>query len=398
MLRLVAPLVGAVLLLAVPAAPAAGDVFNGRIAFVSPRDGADFDIHTMTPAGEDVRALTVNDRNDHQPDWHPSGLGLAYRALVGAQFQVWRMEADGEDQRSIVVRPTTPALEEASQPSWSPDQNGLLFRRSGPLTRVPPAVFRAGPNGENQEELFSDPSRRFWYPSWSPRMDKVLTAITLSPTGDTERGIFTVDPVTRVRTEVFDTPFWDSAPAWSPDGTRIAFESNSDPVGANPENDREIFVMNADGTAVNQLTRNTIHDEGPAWAPDGTQIAYTSGPDNTHGDINVMTAGGIHLRVLTSSFDGADESPDWQAIPAADTDRRCGDAGVAVDVRAAGHGLRCTKARRLAERWSERGMPPELRRYAAHVEDFGGTLRVELIRRQGHRNEELVTFLHPRSA
>jgi TolB protein len=397
MLRLVAPLVGAVLLLAVPAAPAAGDVFNGRIAFVSPRDGADFDIHTMTPAGEDVRALTVNDRNDHQPDWHPSGLALAYRAAVGARFQVWRMGAEGQDQTPTVF-PTGDQREEFSQPSWFPDRSGLLVRRSGPTAVFPPAVFEAGPLGENPRQLFSFAPKRAWYPSWSPQMDRVLTALTLSTSGDTDRGIFTVDRHTLLETRVFDTPFFDSAPAWSPDGTRIAFESDSDPVGANPENDREIFVMNADGTAVNQLTRNTIHDEGPAWAPDGTQIAYTSGSDNTHGDINVMTAGGIHLRVLTSSFEGADESPDWQAIPAADTDRRCGDAGVAVDVRAAGHGLRCTKARRLAERWSERGMPPELRRYAAHVEDFGGTLRVELIRRQGHRNEELVTFLHPRSA
>jgi Tol biopolymer transport system component len=135
-LRLVAPLVGAVLVLAVPAAPAAGDVFNGRIAFVSPRDGTDFDIHTMSPTGDDVRALTVNERNDHQPDWHPSGLALAYRAEVrvrsGNQFQVWRMGAEGQDQTPIITRPDATPLEEASQPSWFPDGTGLLFRRSGP--------------------------------------------------------------------------------------------------------------------------------------------------------------------------------------------------------------------------------------------------------------------------
>jgi len=181
-----------------------------------------------------------------------------------------------------------------------------------------------------------------------------------------------------------------------PDGSRVAFESDSDPLGTNPEGDGEIFVMNADGTGVTQLTRNEgVHDEGPAWAPDGTQITYTSGPDNTHGDINVVTAAGIHLRRLTD-FEGADESPDWQAIPAAETDRRCGDAGVATDVRAAGRGLHCAKARRLAERWSGRGMPDSIRRFDAVVDDFGGTLRVELVRRHGRRGEQLVTFLHPR--
>jgi Tol biopolymer transport system component len=394
MLRRVAPLVGAVLLFAVPVAPAAGDVFNGRIAFTSMRTGPDFDIFTMTPAGDDVRALTVNERNDHQSDWHPGGMALAFRAQVDGRFQVWRMGAAGEDQRALVA-PVAP--EEASQPSWFPDATGLLFRRSGPVRRFPPAVFEAGPNGENPRELFSFAPERSWYPSWSPDMTKVLTAITLSEEGDTDRGIFVVDPVTDTRTQLFDVPdVLDSAPAWAPDGTRIAFETDADPLGTNPEHDREIFVMRADGTGVTQLTRNAgVHDEGPAWAPDGSQIAYTSGLENTQGDINVMTPAGVHLRRLTDS-PGADESPDWQAIPAAETDRRCGDAGAATDVRAAGPGLRCSRARRIAERSSGRGMPDHLRRFDAFVQDFGGTLRVELVRRSGRRNEKLVTFLHPR--
>lgn len=392
MLRLV--LVGAVLLFAVPVAPAAGDVFNGRIAFTSARDGGDFDIFTMTPAGEDLRLLTSNARNDHQPDWHPSGTALAFRAEVARRFQVWRMGAEGQEQREIVAL-TSPR--EASQPSWFPDRTGLLLRRSGkgPVDVFNGAVFRAGPGGENPQEFFSFSGRQF-YPSWSPQMTKVLIAMTMSEPVDTDRGIVTVDPTTLATTKLFDLPgVFDSAPAWAPDGSRIAFESDGDPLGLNPEHDREIFVMNADGTGVTQLTRNEgAQDEGPAWAPDGQQIAYTSGPDNTHGDINVMTAAGVHLRRLTD-FAGADESPDWQAIPAAETDRRCGDAALATDVRAAGHGMPCTKARRLAERWSQRQMPPAIRRFEAHVDDFGGTLRVELLRRKRH-TEQLATFLHPR--
>jgi hypothetical protein len=43
-------------------------------------------------------------------------------------------------------------------------------------------------------------------------------------------------------------------------------------------------------------------------------------------------------------------------------------------------------------------MPAEIRRFDAHVEDFGGTLRVELLRRHGRDKEKLVTFLHQRPA
>jgi Tol biopolymer transport system component len=391
MLRL-AVLAGA-LLLAVAAPPAAGDVFNGRIAFTSVRDGGDFDIFTMTPAGEDLRVLTDNSRNDHQSDWHPSGTALAYRAEDNRQFQVWRMGAQGEDQKPLVAPANT--REEASQPSWFPNQAGLLFRRSGPRALFPPAVFRAGPGGENPALLFSFTRSQF-YPSWSPDMSRVLIALVTSETGDTDRAIVTVDPDSKAQTTLYDVQgVFDSAPAWAPDGSRIAFESDSDPLGLNPEHDREIFVMNADGTGVTQLTRNAIWDEGPAWAPDGSQLAYTSGPDNMHGDINVMTAGGVHLRRLTE-FELADESPDWQAIPAADTDRRCGDEAPATGVRAAGRGMPCAKATRLARRWSERGMPNSIRGFEALVEDFGGTLRIELLRRHGRDKEKLVTFLHPR--
>ena len=144
---------------------------------------------------------------------------------------------------------------------------------------------------------------------------------------------------------------------------------------------------------------------GPAWSPDGTLIAYSSGSDNDHLDINVMTAGGVHLRTLTD-YPGHDESPDWQPIPAPPTDRRCGDlteAGPGVrDVRAAGNGLSCDKALELAARWSLPGTrgnrPAKLKGFHADVEDFGGTQRVVLTHRGNHEddtgNDKLVAFLY----
>ncbi|CAA9473797.1 MAG: Tol-Pal system beta propeller repeat protein TolB, partial [uncultured Solirubrobacteraceae bacterium] len=50
----------------------------------------------------------------------------------------------------------------------------------------------------------------------------------------------------------------DSAPAWSPDGRRLAWESTRDAT------EREIHVMDADGSDVRRLTTNDVHDEGPA--------------------------------------------------------------------------------------------------------------------------------------
>jgi hypothetical protein len=118
-----------------------------------------------------------------------------------------------------------------------------------------------------------------------------------------------MDVATGAVTTLFDysAQSYDSAPAWSPDGRQIAFESNLD-------GDMEIFVMNADGSNVRQLTHNTLWDEGPAWSPDGTRFAFSRGADDLHLDIWTMNADGSDARQLTT-YPGRDESPDWGVNP-----------------------------------------------------------------------------------
>jgi TolB protein len=392
------------LFLAVPAS-ASADVFNGRIAFSSFRTDPEFrtgDIFTMNNDGTDLRQLTTNPADDAQSDWSPDGHAIAYRIRKPNQrinFEVSRMTALGQDITKLTETPTGQA---SSQPAWYPDGSAILFRRSGP--GLIGSIWHMGVNGESPELLFDPPGAQF-YPSLSPDMSRFLFATTKSPTGDTDRAIETMNADGSELTALFDVPgAFDSGPAWSPDGSRIAFESNADVAGGNPERDEEIWTMDADGSNPVQITHNAIRDEGAAWSPDGTMLAYSSGPDNDHLDITVMTTDGVQLRQLTD-FAGRDESPDWQAIPAPDTDRRCGDTpgGGPLDVRAAGHGLGCWKARRLARAWwratADGASPDRLRRYDIATEDFGGIERVVLTRHgHGHGRDRLVAFLYEPAA
>jgi len=72
-------------------------------------------------------------------------------------------------------------------------------------------------------------------------------------------------------------PGWDLYASWSPDGRFIAFSSTRDaPDPAHPEANREIYVMAADGSQVRRLTFHPAADTAPAWSPDGTRIAFVS--------------------------------------------------------------------------------------------------------------------------
>jgi Tol biopolymer transport system component len=94
----------------------------------------------------------------------------------------------------------------------------------------------------------------------------------------------------------------DNQPAWSPDGSRVAFVSNRD---GNPE----IYVMNADGGNPTRLTDNPADDLHPTWSPDGDLIAFSSNRDGNY-NIYVMGTDGSQQRQLTNNA-AADREPYW---------------------------------------------------------------------------------------
>lgn len=101
-----------------------------------------------------------------------------------------------------------------------------------------------------------------------------------------------------------DNPSFDGAPSWSPDGSKIAFNTNRDGTW-------EIYVMNSDGSNPTRLT----HSAGswfPSWSPDGSRIVYCSkGSGHTRPSISIMNADGSNMYELIQDDENSLWRPTW---------------------------------------------------------------------------------------
>ena len=173
------------------------------------------------------------------------------------------------------------------------------MRRFFPILAAAVVLVFAGCSNENGELIAFMSDRDGDYEIFVMDADGTnVRQLTDDPDRSIER--LTVTHQTKPVPEKFNHDY-DGDPAWSPDGNRIAFQSDRD-------GDHEIFVMDADGTNVQQLTDNDSYDENPAWSPDGNRIVFVSDREQKPKEFFVMDADGTN--VVTINQRGL--SPVWR--------------------------------------------------------------------------------------
>ncbi len=183
------------------------------------------------------------------------------------------MNADGSGQVAI-----TGIEGPDNQPAWSPDGTKIAYisnhSTSGGGTTGPQVFVKNADGSGTARQVTGGSAGASRAPAWSPAGDLIAYANTADGTFE----IYTIDASATVGAGVRRSPAEIGKqyenPSWSPDAARIAFERGD---GTNVgDATKEIWTMKADGTDLVRLTTNTVYDVDPAYSPDGTKVAFES--------------------------------------------------------------------------------------------------------------------------
>jgi Tol biopolymer transport system component len=266
---------------------------SGQIVWSSDRAGSgELNVWAMDPATGETVQLTTGFKNAWYPAISPDGSQVVFSTNDTGTWYIHVMDADGSNLTQVTDFSSAVA-------SWSPDGSSLVFNsdhRNEP--KDTPDLYAMNLDGSDLVELLDAPETADFDARWSPDGSHLL--FTSNRSGNMD--LYVMDANGENITQLTSELSSESGGRWSPDGSRIVFVS--DRAG-----NLDLFVMNADGSNVVQLTETHLMERDPCWSPDGKQIVFASDRRGKL-DLYVMNADGSDVTQLTDD-DANDVFPDW---------------------------------------------------------------------------------------
>ena len=263
-----------------------------------------------------VTQFTSKEGDELTTTWSPDGEWLAFSAEWTGNREIWKKPLAGGEAVQL-----TDDRAHDSYTVWSPDGTRLAFSSNRGDT---PHIYTISASGGDLHRVTGDEDRVYFHHehgcpvTWSPDSESIAF---LSHKGDS-RDIWIIPSGGGEARQLTQDRAGEEGPAWSPDGQQIAFG-----LGPNPDisaaND-DMWVVSAGGGISRQLTTFPGHDGVPSWSPNGEWIAFQSSRGRSGMDIWVMPSSGGTARQITELGDAYVPrwSPDGNRIAFHRTPRR----------------------------------------------------------------------------
>ncbi len=285
----------------------------------------------MRSDGSESERLTSKLPTTH-PAWSPDGRRIAFtRNEDLGEFtkftsdDVFVIDADGDDPTQLTHEQEGRTF---GQPAWSPDGHQIAYLDGQSVSSAVPSrygsLFVMDADGGDPHRLAT--GRTYKDPDWSPdgREIVLVRGKSLSSATESNDDLYVLDVSSGAMRALTRTPpgVYESAPAWSPEGSRIAVARTtggfSDFGGT-----ASIFVMNRDGTGETLVLEHKLFLDAPynlSWSPDGRKIAFETSSSIGCTSISVVTVESRVVRPLTTCTRPRESTvaPAWHPAEAAE--------------------------------------------------------------------------------
>lgn len=287
----------------------------------------DFATATLAPNLEEVPPNPIPSFVSDRGSVFPESGTIVFTCFIDQIDQICIMNADGTGRRQLTDFQAT-----AFYPSLSPNGETVYFssRKSGTfeiystdtngrdlqrLTNRIGSLYAPELSPDGSKIIFTNHGNGIWVmnvdgsnphaitfeddidPTWSPDGSMIAFASNRSGT----RQLYVANANGKEIRQVTDLNNMGGRSSWSPNGERLAFYRG--PVG-----DRDIYVINIDGSGLDRLT-NGGENLGPSWSPNGDWIVFTSFRDGNNEIYVVSINGGQETRLTNSAI--SDWQPRW---------------------------------------------------------------------------------------
>jgi TolB protein len=152
-------------------------------------------------------------------------------------------------------------------------------------------------SGKNVNKIINTENIAVDYPDWSEDGKFIVASLAencVAPATSCTYDIYVMNADGTNLKNLTHTSASEWVPAWSPDGQKIAFSSDRD-------GDSEIYIMDKNGSNLEQITNNDGYDGRPRWSPDGKKLAFETDRDGGDWDIYIMNIDGSNPMPVTSN-------------------------------------------------------------------------------------------------